>query len=157
MCDLTWVSGSEKGSKSGLAAQIAHDGKVYAVEQNLEDHQLIIDNARRFGVTNVIPVLGRAPEALADLPEPDAIFVDGSGREINNLVDAAYGRLRVGGRLVACMASIDNLAETHRLLLGYCPDVKVWMLHLARGTYQMERVRFESLNPTFLVAVVKPE
>ena len=30
------------------------------------------------------------------------------------------------------------------------------MLHLARGYYQMERVRFESLNPTFLVAVVKP-
>jgi hypothetical protein len=30
------------------------------------------------------------------------------------------------------------------------------MVNLARGYCQMDRVRFESLNPTFLIAVVKP-
>jgi precorrin-6Y C5,15-methyltransferase (decarboxylating) len=35
-------------------------------------------------------------------------------------------------------------------------DVNVWMINVARGTYQLERVRFEALNPTFLLAVVKP-
>ena len=34
-------------------------------------------------------------------------------------------------------------------------DVQVWMINVARGTYQLERVRFEALNPTFMLAVVK--
>ena len=29
------------------------------------------------------------------------------------------------------------------------------MINVARGTYQLERVRFDALNPTFLLAVVK--
>jgi len=154
---VVWDVGAGCGSVSIEAAQIAREGRVYAVEQDLEDYQLIIDNAKRFGVTNLIPVLGRAPEALKDLPEPDAVFVDGSGRNICNLVEAAYRRLRVGGRLVATLAGIDNVAQTEQLLRRCCPDVKVWMINLARGNYQLERVRFESLNPTFLVATVKPK
>lgn len=57
---VVWDIGAGSGSVSIEAAQIARQGKVYAIEQDLEDHQLIIDNAKRFGVTNVVPVLGRA-------------------------------------------------------------------------------------------------
>ena len=153
---VVWDIGAGSGSVAVEAAQIAAQGTVYAIEMDPEDHQLMIENAKRFGVTNLVPVLGRAPEAWADLPQPDSVFVGGSGRGIIRLVDAAYERLRDGGRLVATMSSIDNIAEVHRSLRAHCPQVNVWMVHLARGYYQMERVRFESLNPTFLVAVVKP-
>ncbi len=153
---VVWDIGAGSGSVAVEAAQIASQGTVYAIEMDPEDHELILQNAKRFGVANLVPVLGRAPEAWADLPQPDSIFVGGSGRGIIRLVDAAYERLRAGGRLVATMTSIDNIAEVHRSLREKCPHVKVWMVHLARGYYQMERVRFESLNPTFLVAVVKP-
>jgi precorrin-6Y C5,15-methyltransferase (decarboxylating) len=152
---IVWDIGAGSGSVSIEAAQIASQGKVFAIEMDPEDHQLIIQNAKRFEVANLVPVLGRAPEAWEDLPQPDAVFVGGSGRGIIRLVEAAYERLRPGGRLVATMSSLDNATEVHQGLRRHCPNVRVWMVQLARGYYQMDRVRFESLNPTFLVAVVK--
>jgi hypothetical protein len=52
---------------------------------------------------------------------------------------------------------IHNLSETHQVLQARCPDVKVWLLNLARGNCQMERLRFEALNPVFLLSVLKPK
>lgn len=152
---VVWDIGAGSGSVAIEAAQIASAGTVYAIEMDPQDHELIVANADRFGVKNLVPVLGRAPEAWAAVPDPDAVFLGGSGRGLSRLVDAAYGRLKVGGRLAATMGSIDNVAETHQLLQAYRLEVKVWMLHFARGNYQMERVRFESLSPTFLISAVK--
>ena len=153
---IVWDIGAGSGSVSIEAAQIARRAEsVYAIEMDPEDHQLISANAARFGVKNLTPVLGRAPDAWADLPDPEAVFVGGSGREISRVVELAYGRLRSGGRLVASVGSIENLSDVHKTLRQYMVDVPVWMINVARGVEQLERVRFESLNPTFLLAVVK--
>ena len=151
-----WDVGAGSGSVAIEAAQIAAGGKTYAIEMDQEDHALIQDNAARFGVRNLVPVLGRAPEAWSDLPDSDAIFVGGSGREISRLVELALARLRPGGRLVTNTGSIENLDDVHATLHRNAPDVRVWMINIARGTFQLERVRFDALNPTFLLAVVKP-
>lgn len=152
---VVWDIGAGSGSVSIEAAQIARDGTTYAIEMDADDHELIRQNAERFGVKNLVPVLGRAPEAWANLPDPDSIFAGGSGREVSHLCDQAYSRLRAGGRLVANVGSIENLADVHATLHRRAGDVKVWMINVARGTYQLERVRFDALNPTFLLAVLK--
>jgi precorrin-6Y C5,15-methyltransferase (decarboxylating) len=154
---IVWDIGAGSGSVAIEAAQIAAGGTVYAVEMDPEDHQLITANAERFGVTNLVGVLGRAPDAWAELPDPDAIFVGGSGREISRVVELAYQRLRPGGRLVASVGSIVSLSAVHDTLQQLAKDVNVWMINVARGTYQLERVRFAALNPTFLLGVVKPD
>ncbi len=153
---IVWDIGAGSGSVAIEAAQIASGGTVYAVEMDPEDHQLITANAERFGVANLVGVLGRAPDAWNDLPNPDAIFVGGSGREISRVVELAYERLRPGGRLVASVGSIESVSAVHETLQRVAKDVNVWMINIARGTYQLERVRFEALNPTFLLGVVKP-
>jgi precorrin-6Y C5,15-methyltransferase (decarboxylating) len=153
---VVWDIGAGSGSVAVEAAQIAARGTVYAIEMDPEDHQLILANAKRFAVENLVPILGRAPEAWRELPNPDSMFVGGSGRGISRLVEAAFGRLRPGGRLVATMGSLDNASEVHATLRAHCPDVRVWMVNLARGCYQMDRVRFQAVNPTFVVAAVKP-
>jgi precorrin-6B C5,15-methyltransferase / cobalt-precorrin-6B C5,C15-methyltransferase len=153
---VVWDIGAGSGSVAIEAAQIAAGGTVYAIEMDPQDHELIISNAEQFGVTNLVPVLGRAPEAWKDLPDADAMFVGGSGREISHVVEQAYGRLRAGGRLVANVGSIESLSAVHQTLARVAKDVNVWMINVARGTYQLERVRFEALNPTFLLGVVKP-
>lgn len=154
---IVWDVGAGSGSVAIEAAQLAPQGKVYAIEQDAEDHQLILENARRFGLTNLVAVLGRAPEAWNDLPQPDAVFVGGSGRGISQLVVGAYERLRSGGRLAATIGSIDNLAETHQAMHKLCGHLKVLMVNLARGNYHFDRLRFTALNPVFLLSAVKPQ
>jgi precorrin-6Y C5,15-methyltransferase (decarboxylating) len=151
-----WDIGAGSGSVSIEAAQIASGGTTYSIEMDAEDHALIRTNAERFGVANLVAVLGRAPEAWQALPDPDAVFVGGSGRDVSRLVELAFARLRPGGRLVATVGALESLTEVHTALGRLVPKVNVWMINVARGTDQLERLRFEALNPTFLVGVVKP-
>ena len=151
-----WDVGAGSGSVAIEAAQIAAGGRAYAIEMDVEDHQLISANVERFGTTNLTAIRGEAPEAWADLPDPDAIFVGGAGRGVHRITELAYDRLRPGGRLVTNVGSIDNLSSVHHILHPKCNDVKIWMINIAYGTHQLENIRFESMNPTFLVGVVKP-
>lgn len=152
---VVWDVGAGSGSVALEAAQIASDGEVYAIEMDLEDHQLISQNCERFEVRNLKPVLGRAPEVWQDLPNPDAVFVSGAGRQISNIVDLAFDRLRGGGRLVANVNSIENVTAIREVLHAKSVDAKIWMVNISRGVYQLERVRFEAMNPTFLIATLK--
>jgi precorrin-6Y C5,15-methyltransferase (decarboxylating) len=152
---VVWDVGAGSGSVSIEAAQLASAGSVYAIEMDPDDYALIAANAERFGVTNLIPVLGQAPDAWKGLPEPDAIFVGGTGRHIRGLVEQAFERLNPGGRLVANVGSIDNLADVRKVLHKAAGDTKVLMINVSRGNDQLDRLRFESLNPTFLIAAVR--
>lgn len=152
---IVWDVGAGSGSVSVEAAQLAAEGSVYAIEQDPEDHSLIEANAKRFGVTNIMPVLGAAPEAWANLPDPDCVFVAGGGREVIRIADAAFDRLRPGGRLVLNLVSVDNLGELRGKLREKCDDVAVWMINISRGTEQLDRLTFEAMKPTFLLSATK--
>jgi precorrin-6Y C5,15-methyltransferase (decarboxylating) len=111
----------------------------------------MIENAKMFDVPALAPVHGRAPDAWEDLPDPDSIFVGGSGRMVPDLVAAAVKRLRPGGSIVVNVSSPDNLVAVQAKIdqAGLRSDVR--MINIARGQYQLDRVRFEAINPTFLV------
>ncbi len=153
---IVWDVGAGSGSVGLEAAHIARDGKVFAIEMDPDDHTLILENAQRFGVTNLEAVLGRAPEAWAALPSPSAIYVGGSGRDVAMLVEGAWDRLAAGGRLVTACNSIENLAAVHAFLRARSADAAYWMINIARGYEQLDRIRFESINPVFLIAATKP-
>lgn len=152
---IVWDVGAGCGSVSVEAAQLVPGGEVYAIEQDAEDVELIRENSQRFGVSNVSPVLGQAPEAWADLPDPDAVFLEGSGREVVRIAELAFERLQPGGRLVANVISIGALDELRLSLGKHAAVVQVWMINVARGTDQLQRLRFDALNPTFLLAATK--
>jgi precorrin-6Y C5,15-methyltransferase (decarboxylating) len=150
-----WDIGAGSGSVAIEAAQLAYQGVVYAIEPEPNDLALIQANAESFGVPNVRPVAGRAPECLAGLPEPDAVFVGGTGRQVAPVLTAAYDRLVAGGRLAVNVAAIDSLAAAHQTLKALAGEVQLWNISVARGIDQMDRVRFQAVNPTFLLAVTK--
>jgi precorrin-6Y C5,15-methyltransferase (decarboxylating) len=158
---IVWDIGAGSGSVSVEAAQMASDGQVYAIEMDAEDHGLIKQNAERFSVANVNAVLGRAPEIFEELPDPDCVFVAGAGREVTKISQAAFHRLRPRGRLVVNTTSVDHLMELRDALrtpaAGSQASVApaIWMINLARGTDQFDRLSFEPLKPSFLLAVTK--
>ncbi len=152
---VVWDIGAGSGSVSIEAAQLASQGMVYAVEPEAGDLALIQANAEAFGVPNVRPVAGRAPEVLANLPDPDAVFVGGTGRQVDAVLTAAYARLGPGGRMAVNVVTIDGLAAAQRTLKALAGEVHIWNVSIARGIEQMDRVRFEAVNPTFLLAVTK--
>lgn len=148
---VVWDVGAGSGSLAIEAAAIANNGKVFAIEMDAEDYGLMIENAKLFDVPSLVPVHGQAPEAWKDLPDPDAIFVGGSGRMVPDLVASALTRLNEGGRIVVTVSSPDNLVAVQGKIEAAELRSDVRMINVARGQYQLDRVRFESLNPIFLV------
>lgn len=153
---VVWDVGAGSGSVAIECAQIARDGMVYAIEMDPEDHALIRSNAEQFGVRNLTPVLGIAPGVWKDLPDPDAIFIGGTGRKVRDIVLSALLRLKPEGRIVAALGSIENVAEVHEALQNATGEAKVWLLQFARGNLQFGALRFDAINPTFLLSAVKP-
>ena len=152
---VMWDVGAGSGSVAIESAMLAPSGRVFAIEMAAEDYNLLIENSRKFGTSNVVPILGEAPDAWKDLPDPDAIFVGGTGRAVVKLVEEAWSRLRVGGRLVVNIASVENLTGVEHLLRQLATDSKVLMINLARSQQVFEELRFESANPSFLIVARK--
>jgi precorrin-6Y C5,15-methyltransferase (decarboxylating) len=153
---IVWDIGAGSGSVSIEAAQLAEKGTVYAIEQDVADYHLIVANAEAFGVTNIKAIHGTAPAVLAGLPNPDAVFVGGTGKEVARLLQAAYEALQPGGRMVVNVATLEGLTSAYTLLKELVGQIELSMVQVARGVEQLETLRFEAANPTFLLAVAKP-
>lgn len=98
--ELLWDVGAGSGS-IGIEWMLADPSlKAIAIEGHPERAARIRRNATAFGVPGLSVVEGTAPEALAGLDTPDAIFIGGGGSEAG-VMEAAIAGLKPGGRLVA--------------------------------------------------------
>jgi precorrin-6Y C5,15-methyltransferase (decarboxylating) CbiT subunit len=108
--DLTvWDVGAGTGSLSVEAALFTPGGQVFAVEKKAAGLDLIARNRKRFGATNLMPVSGEAPDALAGLPDPHRILVGGSGGRLAEILKVCKQRLLPGGVIVVNVISPRNL------------------------------------------------
>ena len=64
-------------------------GQVYAVECDADACALVRQNQAKFAASNLTLIAGKAPEALQNLPAPDAVFIGGSKGNMQAIVDAA--------------------------------------------------------------------
>jgi precorrin-6Y C5,15-methyltransferase (decarboxylating) len=107
--ELLWDVGAGAGS-IGIEWMRAHPScRAVAVEQVAARAERISRNARSLGVPELQVVLGRAPEALAGLPVPDAIFV-GGGLTGTGVLEACWAALPAAGRLVANAVTLESEA-----------------------------------------------
>jgi precorrin-6Y C5,15-methyltransferase (decarboxylating) len=152
---VVWDIGAGSGAVAIEAARLSEPGMVFAIEQDAADYHLILANAQTFGVRNLKAIHGTAPAVFTGLPAPDAVFVGGLGKEINRLLAAAWTALRPDGRMVVNVASLESLNATYTTLKELAGTVQVLMVNIARGNEQLETIRFEAVNPSFLLAAAK--
>jgi precorrin-6Y C5,15-methyltransferase (decarboxylating) len=112
--ELLWDIGAGSGSVAiewMLADPLVM--RAIAVEERADRAARIHRNAAAFGVPGLDVVQGSAPEALANLPPPHAVFV-GGGAGAPGVLDTASAALRAGGRLVVNAVTL----ETEGLLIA---------------------------------------
>lgn len=137
---VLWDVGAGSGSVAIECARLAPGLRVIAVERDPGQVDRIHTNRAAHHVP-VDVVEGSAPEALADLPDPDRVFVGGGGLDV---LDAALSRLRLGGVLVANFALIDRAVAAHARL-GNMVQISV-----ARGVPIADGVHLDAANPVFV-------
>lgn len=153
---VIWDIGAGSGSVSIEAAMMASEGRVYAVEIDPEGVEICVENLRHHGIDNVKVIAGRAPEALADLETPDAIFIGGSKGSMEEILEVALGRLRAGGHVVANAVTLENVGEIYATFRrrGIVPEVT--LLQISRAEPLARYLRYEALNPIQIFSAMKP-
>ena len=150
--DTVWDVGAGTGSVSIEAALVARAGSVWAVERNAAGVRLIRENADAFGCGNVHAVPGVAPEALAKLPVPDAVFVGGSAGELPSIVEAALEKNSQVRLCVPCV-TVETLTEACALLSGSrFKGFEACQVSAARAEAVGSHHLMKAQNPVFLVS-----
>lgn len=150
--DTVWDVGAGTGSVSIEAALVARAGSVWAVERNATGVRLIRENADAFGCGNVHAVPGVAPEALAILPVPDAVFVGGSAGELPSIVELALEKNSQVRLCVPCV-TVETLTEACALLSSSrFKGFEACQVSAARAEAVGSHHLMKAQNPVFLVS-----
>jgi len=114
---LLWDVGAGAGSVAIEWCRAHPSCRAVAVEHEPARADRIARNAAALGVPLVEVVREPAPQALKGLPdrlsEPDAVFV-GGGTTVPGVLEACWGALRPGGRLVVNAVTVESEAAVLR-------------------------------------------
>ncbi len=149
--DLVWDVGAGSGS---IAIECARLGAAaIAVERDPESCTRIRENATRHGAY-VRVVEGEAPDALRDLPEPDAVFVGGSGSGFEEIVKLCAVRARRS--VVLSLITLEKIMPAGEILQVCGLEVETTLLQASRvkGIGTLHRLAAET--PIFVVRGRKP-
>ena len=130
--DVVWDVGAGTGSVSIECARQVPFGTVHSVERSETAVKLIYKNKEKFSADNLTVYEGDAAETVAKLPEPDKVFIGGSGKEMSQILEtiAAFPKKI---KVVISAVTIETIAETNELLGKYAPDFDVIQAIVGRG------------------------
>ncbi|MFC7219737.1 precorrin-6y C5,15-methyltransferase (decarboxylating) subunit CbiE [Streptomyces polyrhachis] len=150
--DLVWDVGAGSGSVAVECARLG--AAAIAVEQSPDGTARIRANAAAHGV-DVEVVEGKAPDVLAELPDPDAVFIGGGGAELPRITAAAARRARRA--VVVTLAALDRVPAVRKALSGAGLAVDGVQLQSARlAPLPGEVTRLAATNPVFVLWGLRP-
>ena len=130
--DIVWDIGAGTGSVSIECARQVPFGTVHSVERNEAAVKLIYKNKEKFSADNLFIYEGDAAKTACTLPEPDKVFIGGSGKELSQILEtiAAFPKKI---KVVISAVTIETIAEANELLGKYDTDFDVIQATVGRG------------------------
>ena len=148
--DTLWDVGAGTGSVSVELALAAPRGHVYAVECAPDACALIRQNREKFHAYNLSLIEGTAPQVLADLPAPDAVFIGGTKGSMAEVVDVALAK-NPNARLCISAIALETLSVAIAALATHGQTAKVTQLAVSRTRPAGKLHLLMANNPIFLI------
>jgi len=148
---IVWDIGAGSGAVGLEAARLCPQGHVYAIEKNEADAAIALSNRASLRVSNYTLLHGRAPAGLENWPDPDAVFIGGSGGELRELIALCLRRLRPNGNLVMNFATLENMATAVDTLKATGAQWDVLQLQAARSKPILDMHRMQAENPIWII------
>lgn len=135
--DLLWDVGAGSGSVAVEGARLG--AAAVAIERDPEGCARIRRNAARHGAYIEV-VEGTAPDALRDLPEPDAVFVGGTGGAFEETVKLCAVRARRS--VVLALVGIERVVPAGEILegCGFVVETTFLQTSSVKGIASMHRL-----------------
>jgi len=151
-----WDIGTCTGSIAIEAARLAPEGQVFAIEKNEPDLENCFQNQRKFRA-DITAIHGKAPDGLESFPDPDAIFIGGTGGEMVDLIQVCGKRLKKGGRIVLNAATIENLYRANEAFAQAGYQTSIMHAQISRSKPILGMNRFVPLNPIYIITAERKE
>lgn len=148
--DILWDVGAGTGSVSVELALASPRGQVYAVECAPDACALIRKNREKFSAFNLSLTEGRAPEALAPLPAPDAVFIGGTNGSLEAVVDAVLCK-NPHARICISAIALETLSSAVAALTAHGLSAEVTQIAVSRTKPAGRLHLLMANNPVFLI------
>jgi len=150
-----WDVGAGSGSLCIEADHLLPNGRIFAIERNEECRQFIKQNLEKFNTRNVALIEGDAPDCMEELPDPDRVFIGGSGGRLWDILDSTDQRLATGGRIVMNVITLDTLTAANEFFANAGYQVEVVTVNIARTRPHSNYKMFEAYDPVYVLTAVK--
>ena len=148
--DTLWDVGAGTGSVSVELALAAPKGRVYAVECEADACELIRKNRAKFHACNLTLIEGRAPDVLADLPAPDAVFIGGTRGGMEAVLDEVLAK-NPNARICISAIALETLSAAVAALTAHGLAAEVTQIAVSRTRPAGRLHLLMANNPIFLI------
>jgi precorrin-6B C5,15-methyltransferase / cobalt-precorrin-6B C5,C15-methyltransferase len=153
---VLWDIGAGSGSVSIEASRMVALRLAVAMEKDGDRYRQLVENVRRLARSPFETVSGNAVELLADLPQPDRVFIGGSGGDLGEILHQVATRLAPGGIVVQTAVTLDTFEEMRSFWQERRWVADVVQIQVNRSVSIGRSHRFEALNPVFIVSAAPP-
>ncbi|OIR06092.1 putative cobalt-precorrin-6Y C(15)-methyltransferase [mine drainage metagenome] len=154
---IVWDIGAGSGSVGLEAARLCPQGHVYAIEKNVDDAAIAMQNRQRLGIANYTLINDKAPKGMDMWPDPDAMFVGGSGGELEGLLRMGLQRLKPNGWLIMNFVTFENLNVALATLIALSAVWDVTQLQASRSQPILHMHRLQAENPVWIVSAQRKQ
>ncbi len=144
-----WDIGSGSGSISIEIARLFPQIKVFAIEKDEEQIKHITKNSSYYDA-NIKIIKGIAPDILKDLPNPERVFIGGSGGMLSEILDLVSQKM-ASGIIVINATQMNTVSVSLNKLKDMGFDINASQVFISRLKPIGDDQFLNPLNPVFII------